>query len=85
MRAEQLRLERQAWPDSADAGHDPELNPLTMLLLDGDTALAALDILSKDIEHHGQKYAASGLSAVVTDQARAAGATACGWCGRHGR
>jgi aminoglycoside 2'-N-acetyltransferase I len=70
LRAEQLRLHRQAWPDSDDAGHDPRLDPLAMLLLDGDTALATLDILSKQIEHHGQKYAASGLSAVVTDQAR---------------
>jgi aminoglycoside 2'-N-acetyltransferase I len=42
---------------------------LTMLLLDGDKALATLDILSKDIEHRGNRYRASGLSAVVTDQA----------------
>jgi aminoglycoside 2'-N-acetyltransferase I len=69
LRAEQLRLERQAWPDSADGGHDPKLSPLTMLLMDGDKALATLDILSKEIVHNGQRYAASGLSAVVTDQA----------------
>jgi len=68
LRAEQLRLERQAWPDSA-TGHDPELNPLTMLLLNGDRALATLDILSKEIEHKGRNYRASGLSAVVTDHA----------------
>lgn len=69
LRAEQLRLHRQAWPDSDDAGHDPELNPLTMLLLDGAEVLATLDILSKDIEHRDQTYAAGGLSAVVTDRA----------------
>ena len=67
--AEQLRLHRQAWPDTDEAGHDPALDPVTLLLLDGDRALAVLDILSKDIEHHGQKYRASGLSAVVTDRA----------------
>jgi GNAT superfamily N-acetyltransferase len=69
LRAEQLRLHRQAWPGTEDAGHDPELDPVTLLLLDGDRALAVLDTLSKDIEHAGQQYKASGLSAVVTDQA----------------
>jgi GNAT superfamily N-acetyltransferase len=69
LRAEQLRLHRQAWPETEDAGHDPELNPLTMLLLDGQKALAVLDILSKVIEHHGHRYKVSGLSAVVTDEA----------------
>jgi len=69
LRAEQLRLHRQAWPESDDAGHDPLLDPVTMLLLDGNTVLATLDILSKDIERNGQRYQASGLSAVVTDQA----------------
>jgi GNAT superfamily N-acetyltransferase len=67
--AEQLRLHRQAWPETYDAGHDPELDPVTLLLLDGQKALAVLDILSKDLEHHGRQYSASGLSAVVTDQA----------------
>ena len=70
LRAEQLRLHRQAWPDSDEAGHDPQLNPLTILLLgSGRRVLATLDILSKDLAHRGQTYAASGLSAVVTDQA----------------
>lgn len=69
LRAEQLRLHRQAWPESDDAGHDPLLDPVTMLLLDGEKALATLDILSKGIEHDGQRYKAGGLSAVVTDQA----------------
>ena len=31
--------------------------------------LAALDILSKELEHAGERYAASGLSTVVTDEA----------------
>ena len=69
MRAEQLRLHRQAWPDTDDAEHDPMLEPVTMLLLDGEKALATLDILSKSIEHRGERYAVSGLSAVVTDAA----------------
>jgi aminoglycoside 2'-N-acetyltransferase I len=32
--------------------------------------VSALDILSKDIVHQGETYAASGLSAVVTDRRR---------------
>ncbi|MFL6160776.1 MAG: GNAT family N-acetyltransferase [Jatrophihabitantaceae bacterium] len=70
LRAEQLRLHRQAWPDSAGTGHDPLLAPLTMLLVaPAGGVLAALDILSKDVEHGGARFAASGLSAVVTDEA----------------
>ena len=38
------------------------------LVADG-RVLAALDILSKEIEHAGERYAASGLSTVVTDEA----------------
>lgn len=68
-RAEQLRLHRQAWPGTGDADHDPLLDPLTLLLVDGRRALATLDILSKDLEHRGRRYQASGLSAVVTDRA----------------
>lgn len=69
LRAEQLRLHQQAWPDTEDAGHDPALSPLTLMLLEDEKALAALDILSKELTHRGQTYAASGLSAVVTEQA----------------
>ncbi len=69
LRDEQLRLHRQAWPETEDAGHDPALNPLTLMLLDGERVLATLDILSKEIEHRGRRYRASGLSAVVTDRA----------------
>ncbi|HEU5269126.1 MAG TPA: GNAT family N-acetyltransferase [Jatrophihabitans sp.] len=69
LRAGQLRLHRQAWPETEDTGHDPALDPVTMLLLDDGDVLAALDILSKQISHRGRTYAASGLSAVVTDEA----------------
>lgn len=68
-------------PLSADRlSHDPALNPRSMLLVDregkgeGDgenqgTVLAALDILSKEIVHAGRRYAAAGLSTVVTRNA----------------
>jgi GNAT superfamily N-acetyltransferase len=39
-----------------------------MLLLDEGRVVSALDILSKEITHRGQRYAASGLSTVVTDE-----------------
>jgi GNAT superfamily N-acetyltransferase len=39
-----------------------------MLLVDDGCVLAALDILSKDIAHRGQRCAASGVSSVVTDR-----------------
>jgi len=69
LRAERLRLHRQAWPESADADHDPALRPVCLLLLAGDRLLASLDILAKSISHAGVRYAAAGLSAVVTDRA----------------
>ena len=78
--ARQVRaLQRQAWPDDPsgpDAGdplvvHDPMLRPVSVLLLDGaEQVVAACDILSKTITHHGRAYAVSGLSAVVVDPAR---------------
>ena len=37
-----------------------------MLLVEDGRVLAALDVLSKPITHRGERYAASGLSAVVT-------------------
>jgi GNAT superfamily N-acetyltransferase len=49
-----------------DDPHDPSLRPLTMLLLIGGRVVSALDILSKEIAHGGQRFAASGLSRVVT-------------------
>lgn len=61
----------EAWPPTGDdAGqqvHDPELRPLSLLLVDDDqTVVAALDILVQQIEHAGRHFAASGLSTVVT-------------------
>ncbi|MFJ2777360.1 GNAT family N-acetyltransferase [Kitasatospora sp. NPDC087315] len=74
-------LQDQAWPGppapSTVPVHDPALRPLSMLLLDGDRVVAALDVLSKQLAHAGRTYAASGLSGVVTDRARR------GW--GHGR
>lgn len=46
--------------------HDPALRPVSMLLVGDGRVLAALDILSKDILHAGERYAASGLSRVAT-------------------
>lgn len=64
-------LRDEAWPpDSASApgtfAHDPALRPVSMLLVDGATVLAALDILTKELVHAGQRYRAAGLSTVVT-------------------
>ena len=85
LRAQALALQAKAWPPPAadDAGasgtvdgdadgdwHDPALEPMAMLLLDdGDTVLASLDVLSKAITHGGRVYRARGLSRVVTDPA----------------
>ena len=72
---EQIRaLDEQAWPgfrETTDPAprHDPELRPVSMALVAAGRVLAALDILSKEIEHAGERYAASGLSTVVTDEA----------------
>ena len=48
--------------------HDPALQPRCLTLLDDGQVLATLYILSKELDHGGQRYAASGLSTVVTDQ-----------------
>ncbi len=77
LRMQVLALQDRAWPseeprdESVGPGvsHDPALRPVSMLLVADDTVLAALDILSKDLTHRGQRYAASGLSTVVTDEA----------------
>ncbi|MFF1793319.1 GNAT family N-acetyltransferase [Kitasatospora sp. NPDC058263] len=65
-------LQEQAWPGppapSTAPVHDPALRPVSMLLLDGGRVVAALDVLSKRLEHAGRTYAACGLSAVVTDR-----------------
>lgn len=78
-------LQNEAWPpaeagpapaepavdvSSVDAPvHDPLLRPRSMLLVEGDTVLAALDILSTKIVHAGQSCAVGGLSTVVTRRA----------------
>lgn len=74
LRNQVLALHRQAWPSAGpvDEGgpvHDPALRPLSMTLVADGRVLAALDILSKGIEHAGEHFAASGLSTVVTDEA----------------
>ncbi|MFC6593631.1 GNAT family N-acetyltransferase [Kitasatospora paranensis] len=56
-------LQNEAWPPgdgdpvpAVDAPvHDPLLRPRSMLLVDGDTVLAALDILSTSIVHAGRR------------------------------
>ena len=72
LRAQVLRLQRQAWPSDEPLAlgptHDPALSPLSMLLVEDGRVLAALDVLSKDIVHCGRRYSAGGLSTVVTDQ-----------------
>lgn len=73
LRDQVLALHRQAWPSIGEREpgpiHDPALRPVSMTLVADGRVLAALDILSKEIEHAGGRYAASGLSTVVTDEA----------------
>jgi len=72
LRDQVVRLQDQAWPSAGPTGsaawHDPALHPRSVLLVDGDRVVAALDILSKELMHGGQSWAASGLSTVVTDE-----------------
>jgi aminoglycoside 2'-N-acetyltransferase I len=76
LRAEVFRLQRQAWPRETTSKfdvppgpvHDPALDPISMLLVVDGRVVAALDILSKQIDHGGESYAARGLSTVVTDE-----------------
>jgi aminoglycoside 2'-N-acetyltransferase I len=72
LRKQVVALQDLAWPPDEPSGpepwHDDRLDPVSVLLLDDDDrVLSALDILSKDIEHAGSTYAASGISAMVTD------------------
>jgi aminoglycoside 2'-N-acetyltransferase I len=74
LRDQVLALHRQAWPPAGlergfGPAHDPLLRPLSLTLVADGRVLAALDILSKELEHAGERYAASGLSTVVTDEA----------------
>lgn len=68
------RLLAEAWPTDPPGdprpGHDPALHPVSVVLLARGRVLASLTILSKDLEHRGQRYAASGLSTVVTHPGR---------------
>lgn len=73
LRAQVREIQEQAWPSPPGAAappdapaHDPALRPLSMLLVADGTVVAALDILSKEIVHAGGRYAAGGLSTVVT-------------------
>lgn len=70
LRTQVAELRDEAWPpDSSSApgtfAHDPALQPVSMLLVDGVTVLAALDILTKHLVHDGEHYRAAGLSTVV--------------------
>jgi aminoglycoside 2'-N-acetyltransferase I len=72
LRQQVIALEEQAWPTmppSEPHGHDPMLSPICMLLVADGRVVSSLAILSKEIAHGGQKFDASGLSAVVTDNA----------------
>ena len=74
LRRQIVALQDQTWPPDEPGGdgpwHDPALAPLSMLLVDDDgRVLAGLDVLSKHLEHAGEGWSASGLSAVVTDPA----------------
>mgnify|MGYP001452870740 CR=1 FL=1 len=76
LRRQVLAMQEDAWPstgpgDPIDPGpvHDPALRPLSMLLVEDDTVLAALDILFTPITHAGVTLSAAGLSTVVTASA----------------
>lgn len=49
--------------------HDPALRPVSFALLVEGRVLASLAILSKGLDHRGERYRASGLSSVVTHPA----------------
>lgn len=66
LRRQVLAIRNDTWPELGDKGHDPDLDPVSMLLLEGEAVVAALDILSKPIEHAGETFSASGLSTVIT-------------------
>jgi len=70
LRRQVVELRDAAWPPdlpgSLAPSHDPLLRPVSLLLVEGDEVVAALDILSKELPHGGVTYAASGLATVVT-------------------
>jgi len=55
--------------NSPELRHDPALRPVSLVLLVEGRVLAGLAILSKSLDHRGERYAASGLSTVVTHPA----------------
>jgi aminoglycoside 2'-N-acetyltransferase I len=71
LRLQVVRLQDAAWPPDTPSGlgpwHDPSMNAVSLLLLDDDRVLSALDVLSKPLDHIGETFAASGISAMVTD------------------
>lgn len=74
-RVQVVALQDRVWPGDRASGpepwHDPALSPVSMILLDDDgVVVAALDILSKELPIADASFAASGLSAVVTDPDR---------------
>lgn len=81
LRVQVREIQEQAWPSESRPDvpvdtltHDPALRPLSLLLVDEGTVLAALDILFQEIVHAGQRFSAGGLSTVVTSkQARGRG------------
>lgn len=73
LRAQVIALQNQAWPPEGPSSlapwHDRALDPVSVLLVDDDDrVLSALDILSKRIEHAGDTFDTSGISAMVTDE-----------------
>jgi aminoglycoside 2'-N-acetyltransferase I len=81
LRQQVRAAQEQAWPSSGQTPiatrsliHDTALEPMSMLLVDSATVLAALDILSTEIRHAGESYVVGGLSTVITPvQARGRG------------
>lgn len=70
LRAQALAIQDDEWPSDGENGHDPALAPLSMLLVDEGVVLATLDVLTKRLDHAGEQYRASGLSAVATRRDR---------------
>jgi aminoglycoside 2'-N-acetyltransferase I len=75
LRAQMIALQDEAWPSDEPSNlarwHDPSLDPVSLLLVDDDgRVLSTVDILSKDITHRGQTFAASDISAMATDESR---------------
>lgn len=74
LRQQVVRLQDLAWPPDTPSGpgpwHDPTMSAVSLLVVDdADRVLSALDVLSKPLVHAGQTFAASGISAMVTDPA----------------